>query len=511
MAVVGTGIGGLAAALDLVGQGCDVTLLERSAAPGGKMRETVVDGRRIDAGPTVFTMRWVFEALFADAGTALDRHLVLHPADILARHAWPGGAQLDLFADPARTADAIAAFAGVADARGFQAFCAEARRMYEVLETPFIRRPRPSALSLARDIGSPSALLAIRPFATMWSALARHMRDERLRQLFGRYATYCGSSPFLAPATLMLVAHVEQQGVWLVEGGMHRVAAALAELVVERGGVIRYGAAVADITVAAGRVDGVRLASGERVAADAVVVNADPAAVAAGLLGPAVRGAVPPVKPGARSLSALTWTGLARAEGFPLHRHTVFFSGGYRAEFDALARGTVPHEPTVYVCAQDRGTGATPPDRERLLVLVNAPANGDTREMTATEIDRCADRSLSLLRRCGLHLTQATLEPTPPSGFHALFPGTGGALYGPAVHGPMATFRRPGSRTVVPGLYLAGGSTHPGAGVPMAALSGRLAASALMADLASTRRSPRTATPGGTSMRSATTGSTASR
>jgi len=499
VAVIGSGVGGLVAALELACAGLDVTLLERAATPGGKLREVAVAGRRLDAGPTVFTMRWVFEAIFADAGAVLSDHLTLQPASVLARHAWGANQRLDLFADLERSADAIGRFAGAAEARGFLAFSAEARRIYATLEAPFIRGARPSMGSLVRDAGV-LALWGIRPFDTMWKALGQHFGDPRLRQLFGRYATYCGSSPFLAPATLMLVAHVERDGVWLVEGGMHGIAQALAGLAVARGATLRYGAEVAEVLLERGRVSGVRLAGGERVAAEAVVVNADAGAVAAGLLGAAVRGAAPAVAAKDRSLSAITWATVARTEGFPLLRHTVFFSGDYAAEFRDLAAGAAPRQPTVYVCAQDRrDDDAVQPGPERLLCLINAPPTGDAKPPAATEIERCADRSFQMLAQCGLHLTHEATETTTPEGFHKLFPGTGGALYGPAVHGATATFKRPGARTTVPGLYLAGGSTHPGAGVPMAALSGRLAAASLLADLNSTSRSRATATPGGTS------------
>lgn len=493
VAIIGAGAGGLAAAIDLSRRGAAVTLFERSAAPGGKIRQQPMGGTAVDAGPTVLTMRWVFEALFADAGTSLGNYVMLRATDLLARHAWGPSETLDLFADTDRSAEAIAAFAGRAEAEGYRSFCSRAQQVYRTLEGPFIRAQRPTALSLAKGAGlrGLTDLWGVSPFATLWSALGAHFRDPRLRQLFGRYATYSGSSPFQAPATLMLIAHVEQQGVWLVEGGMVRLASALSDLAARQGATLRLDAPVAEILVRNGRASGVRLASGERVESDAVICNADFAALAAGAFGRAVAGSVPKPKPAGRSLSAVTWSLSAVTRGFPLTRHNVFFSNDYPAEFDAVfRRGTLPEQPTVYVCAQDRGAPGSQPDgaSERLLVLVNAPPNGDRYDFTKAEIDQCAQATFSLLQTCGLTVerrTDATVTTTPTQ-FEKMFPATGGGLYGQAVHGSMAAFRRPGSRSAVPGLYLAGGSVHPGPGVPMAVLSGRLAAASLLRDLGST-------------------------
>lgn len=516
--VVGGGVGGLVSAALLAHRGLEVVLLERAPTVGGKMRQVHPSGRAVDAGPTVLTMRWVFEEIFAELGTTLDRHVNLVPAELLARHAWAasGGAsqRLDLFADLERSADAIGAFAGPGEAAGYRRFCEHARRIYATVEQPFVRSERPtlaSTFSIARELGV-SALLGIDGHRTLWKSLGDFFRDPRLRQLFGRYATYCGSSPFLAPATLNVIAHVEREGVWIVEGGMYRIAAALAGLVEAAGGTIRTGAHVEEILVERGRASGVRLAGGERIAADAVVLNGDAEALARGLFGAAAaKGGAAPKE---RSLSAITWACVAETRGFPLARHNVFFSSNYEAEFRQLfGAREVPSEPTVYVCAQDRDDQRVfAGGAERLLVLVNAPANGDLCPLRPAEVAACETRCFDVLRRLDLHVLREAKDTvvTTPTDFERLFPATGGALYGAASHGMTSPFARPGSRTKLAGLYLTGGSAHPGAGVPMVALSGKLAAASALADLASIGRSRPAAMPGGTSTSSATTGATRS-
>ena len=484
--VIGAGVGGLAAAIGLASRGAAVTLLDSAARPGGKLRALPSAGGGIDAGPTVFTMRFVFDALFAAAGTTLDQHLTMRPLDLLARHAWNQSETLDLFADIDRSADAIAAFAGPAEAAGYRAFRARAAHVHRVLRAPFMQAQKPSALSLTAGAGL-ADMWRVAPFSTLWRTLGAHFRDPRLRQLFGRYATYSGSSPFQAPATLMLIADVEHQGVWIIDGGMARLAETMTRLASALGTAVRANATVAEILTRDGRARGVRLTDGERLDADAVVCATDFAALSAGLFGPDVARAVPPAGAARRSLSAVTWTLSAATSGFPLSRHNVFFSRDYAAEFDAIfRRRALPTEPTVYVCAQDRGGGvAAANGPERLLVLINAPANGDHETFTAAEIEQCETATFGVLARCGLTLDRRTATVTTPADFARMFPATGGALYGQAMHGAMAAFRRPGARSAIPGLYLAGGSVHPGPGLPMAALSGRLAAEAVFLDLTS--------------------------
>jgi len=513
--VVGAGIGGLTSAALLAARGVDVRVFERAPASGGKLRTHAVGGLDIDAGPTVFTMRWVFDELFAEVGARLDDMLTLAPARIVARHAWADGptvARLDLPAEFEAAVDAIGRFAGAEDARGYREFCARAGAIHDALEKPFLRAGRtdiPGLLWRGGLQGLPG-MLRISPFASLWPELARHFTDPRLRQLFGRYATYCGSSPWLAPATLMLVAHVERMGVWRVDGGMQRIAQAVEALATRAGARFRFGAQVEQIIERDGRACGVRLTDGEVVHADVVVFNGDVNALATGLLGtPARRGLGAHARrwqaDKGRSLSALTWSVAARTSGFPLVRHNVMFSQDYAAEFEALSAGRLPPDPTVYVCAQDRGDDepsvyAQAP--QRLLCLVNAPSAVPGRHLTEQEIATCENQAFQRLARCGLQLdTVAPMRRTTPSDFEKLFPGTGGALYGPPSHGWRTSFQRMGARHAMPGLYLAGGSTHPGPGLPMAALSGRLAAQAVCEDLVSTSSPRPMAMRGGMSTR----------
>lgn len=515
VAIVGAGVAGLVAALELSGQGLDVSIYERGPRPGGKMREIEVGSARIDSGPTVLTMKWVFDEIFAAAGTSLEAHLRLHPLRILARHAWSSHERLDLYADLDATIDAIGRFANRAEAQRYRDFHATARDVYQALETPFIRAARPTVAGMIYNtrLDQLPTLLKIEPHASLWRQLARQFQDPRLRQLFGRYATYCGSSPYQSPATLMLISHVEQQGVWGVEGGMQRLAEALASLAEARGVKIICNGGVKEIVVQRGRATGLILADGEHLSADAIVVNADAAALAGGLFGAQAASATPSVAPSQRSMSALTWSLLASADGFPLARHNVFFGRNYAAEFHQIFNERkLPSDPTVYVCAQDQGlaaeqdpgaTGHTPsaPREQRLFVLVNAPAHADSSPLSHEEIAKCEERTFEGLRRCGLQIRRLPERTalTAPADFHRLFPATGGALYGQASHGWMASFQRPGSRSRIPNLYLAGGSTHPGPGLPMAAISGRHAAAAILSDLHSMRRFQPVATVGGTS------------
>ena len=484
--VVGAGIGGLTAALELAHHGLDVTVLEKNHSPGGKIRTIQVADQFIDSGPTVFTMRWIFEKLFADCGESFEAEFELEALDILARHSW-GESPLDLYADTHKSADAIGQFSGAKQAQLFLDFCKTAKKVYETLNEPFIESPRPHILGMMSALGvqKGKVLWDIGPFSNLWSSLTSYFPDPRLHQLFGRYATYCGSSPYLAPATLMLIAEVEMKGVWSIKGGMTKIPEVIARLAQKKGCHFQYGAQVQSLQFSGEKVSGVQLTSGEFIECDYLIFNGDIKALQNGLLGQKANYAIPKNLKQTDSLSALTWSMRVKASGFPLVRHNVFFNQPYQSEFtDIFQNKKLPTNPTVYICAQDRTDFAHENnDYERIFCLVNAPANGDIQSDDDEEIERCQEKAFSLMRQYGLQLQDAQITRTSPKEFTKLFPGRGGALYGQATHGWMSSFQRLGSQSQISNLLLTGGSTHPGPGVPMAAMSGRLAAATLMEHL----------------------------
>lgn len=509
--IVGAGIGGLAAALRLAHAGCAVTVIEAQGGPGGKMRTVASVAGAVDAGPTVLTMLPVFGELFADVAEDIAAHLTLTPLTILARHFWQDGARLDLMADPEHSAANIGTAFGARAVADFRAFRARARRLFDAFDAPMMQAAQPSQAALtARVLRQPRLIADMAPHRSLAGMLKGAFRDPHLAQLFGRYATYVGGNPFRAPALLALIAESESRGVWAVQGGMHRLAQVIEGLARARAAQFHYATRAQRIEVQGGQAAAVQTTAG-RFAADAVLFNGDPRALATGLLGDAARRAVPQVSHAPRSLSAYVHAFAAMPQGVDLAYHNVFFGPSPGAEFGPLDQGRRPEQATLYLCAQDRAAAA-PTGPERFEIILNGPPTGDRPE-PEKDSATCQTQVFARLAQFGL-----TFAPQPglaslttPHGFARLFPASQGSLYGQSPHGLTAALRRPTARTPVAGLYLAGGGTHPGAGVPMATLSARHAAAAIMSDLALRLTSRPTAMPGGMSTGSAMTAGAPSR
>ncbi|MFO0574593.1 MAG: phytoene desaturase family protein [Polyangia bacterium] len=498
--VVGAGVGGLATAVRLLAAGYRVTVLERAPAPGGKMRQIAVGDRLFDGGPSVMTMPFVLDELCAAGGVRREDLVRLVPLDPICRHFFPDGTVLDLFADEAvppgqrreaawaRSRDEIRRVLSPAAAAQFDRFRLHAARIYDAVEGPFLRSPlprHPLALLFTRRFRDLWGLRHLDAGRSLWQALGGFFDDERLRVLLARYATYSGADPFLAPATLAVIPHVELAfGVYAIEGGMYRVAEALTELISRLGGELRCGADVEAIELDAAEARAIAVrAGGERLVADHFVVNTDVSQLYQRFLTGTRLGAAqgPPVEALPPSLSA--YLNLIVAEGagaLPLTHHNVFFSDDYEREFAELRCGP-PSDPTVYLCDPDAGQ-----DTQRWFFLTNAPAlprpdeaaaDPKLARWTAAEQDACRARVAAQLLRHGIRLEQharAEAQVTPRD-FAELFPLSRGAIYGAAASSRTAAFKRPPNR--VPGvknLFCVGGSTHPGAGVPMVMLSAQI-------------------------------------
>lgn len=483
--VIGAGVGGLATAARLAATGHEVTVYERAEVVGGKLgryaRDTAAGTFHFDTGPSLLTLPQVFADLFAATGSKLDQYLDPVPLDPIVRHIFSDGMVLDSCADANEFAVRIAAALGEAAASEWRRLWRRAGRVWDASWRDILRSSIDSPLSLARLAWRLGDLAATGPGQTLRGVGRRHLRDARLRMLLDRYATYTGADPRRAPAALVAVPYAELAfGGWYLRGGLGALADALLARCLELGVAVRTGTPVTGIVAAGGRVHGVRLADRTApVPADVVVANVDALTVYRDLL----------PTPGRldgladRSLAGFVLLLGVRGRTERMAHHTVFFPGDYDAEFDAVfgdAGHGVPArpapDPTVFVTVAD-DPAARPDGHEAWFVLVNAARHG--RSLSAVDwrrpglADAYADRILDVLATRGTDVRDRLLfrEVRTPADLQATTGAPGGAIYGTA-----GGLLRPTNRGPVRGLFLVGGSTHPGGGLPMVTLSAEIVA-----------------------------------
>lgn len=487
--IIGGGIGGLSAAIHLAAAGKRVKILEQNPQVGGKMGEVHEAGFRWDTGPSVLTMRHVFDDLFEVAGKRLEEYIHLTPIDPLTRYFYPDGFTLDVTQELDEMSKQIAML-DERDVEGYLAYLSYAARLHRITGPVFIYNEPPSIRRFLQV--SPMDAFKVDGLRSMQKAIEGFVKSPHMRQLLGRFATYVGASPYEAPATLNVIAHVELNGgVWYPNGGMFSVAKGMAKLADELDVEIQTRAPVQQIRVEDGKVIGVATADGEFHAAEAVIANVDVATVYEKLLPPEV---VSPrrldrllnIEPSSSGFIML----LGINEMHPqLEHHNIFFSSDYKREFDDIfGRGIPPEEPTIYVSISAKTDfDDSPQDHENWFVLVNVPALGTGWDWHAEQNNY---RNLILDRLAQVFHIDVRQRIVAEQIFtpHSLERMTGarrGALYGTSSNHRWAAFRRPHNRAEdVKGLYFAGGTTHPGGGVPMVTLSGKVAANLVLEDLA---------------------------
>ncbi len=501
--VVGGGLAGLSAAVTLAGRGHAVVLFEANDWLGGKAAVYEQDGFRFDMGPTILTLPRVLERVFGEAGRTVADELTLHRLDPQWRCFFDDGSQIDLVADVDDMVGRIEAFApGDRSAAGYRRFIDVSARLHEISERFFFWK----SVGGVRDTfdlrsnmtwATLSDLLALRMGTSYGSVVRKHMPDPRIAQMVDHFAQYVGSNPFVAPAVLSSIAHMQTgDGVWYPDGGTGAVPRALAKVARELGVVFRTGTPVARIERQGGRVAAVVTTGGERVAVKAVVSNMDAARTYGELLEPPARDRLRKTHPLEPACSGVVfYLGLDRA--YPqLAHHDFVFSRDAKEEFDFIyRRGEPAPDPTCYIAAPARTEpGVAPAGGEALYILVHAPylrPHHDWQAMLPAYRRVVFDKLARTAGLTGLEQRIRVERVLTPQDIHDRYRVLNGAIYGLASHGRATGAFKPGNRRAdVPGLYLAGGAAHPGPGMPMVLMSGWIAADALDADLGpSARRS----------------------
>jgi phytoene desaturase len=465
--VIGAGVGGLTAALRLAAAGHRVEVHERSAVAGGKLGVYERDGFRFDTGPSLLTLPQVFD----------DLQLTPAPLDPVVRHVFDDGTVLDSSSSHPVFLERISAALGPAAAADWDRFWARAARIWQASWRSVLQRPVTprSLLGLSWRLGD---LLAIAPGSSLRALGRRYLRDPRLRMMLDRYATYTGADPRRAPAALAAVPYAELHfGGWYLPGGLGTLGTALVDRCVSAGVRIVLDSEVTGIPVADGRVTGVRLRSGSVVAADIVVSNVDALTTYRDLLPAPARLA----QLGDRSLAGFGLLLGVRDETPSLAHHTVFFPRCYDAEFDAIfgsatRRARPAADPTIFV-TRAPDPAVHPAGAEAWFVLINAPRHGTQWGAVDWRRPGLADaygrHILDVLARRGLDVRDRLhfVETRTPADLADTTAAPGGAIYGTS-----GGLVRPVNRGPVDGLYLVGGSVHPGGGLPMVTLSARIAA-----------------------------------
>lgn len=472
--IVGGGLGGLAAGLRLAAKGWRVTVCEQGRAFGGKMNLWRAGGFRFDTGPSLITMPGVFGELYEAVGSRMVDHLDLIPMHPLSEYVYPDGTR---FTYTSSLPEWLATLRRLdeRDAEGFLDFMRLGARLFEVSNNTFLRR-RPLDWPRMHD----GATIRHLPLRYGWGNYARtvaaHFHSPHLRQLYNRYPTYVGSSPYRSPATLAVIPYIEYAfNGWYPQGGLYRIVESLLDLARQHRITLLTEARVRRVETKDGRVAAVRLADGTRLRADVVVANCDASDVPK-LLGDGGAGGLAPAE---RSMSGLVLLLGVRRSLPELKHHQIYFSADYTREFAQLFdERRFPDDPTVYVNAPSRtDRSVVPGEGEALFVMANAPANdaGGWNESAVAEARR---QIFSRLRQSGFPEIENDIvveDVWTPDRIATQYLMPGGAIYGTHSHGWRRAFLRPPNKDrQCGGLYCVGGSTHPGGGTPTVLLSAQI-------------------------------------
>ncbi len=490
--VIGAGLGGLACAVRLQTAGLQVCIVERSQMPGGRAGVLEHDGFRFDTGPTLITAPSLLRELWACANRALEDDLTLVRLEPYYRIVFADGRWFDYWGDSERDEAEIARFSE-RDVQGYRDFLAATREIYQRAFRELAGQPFEQLRDFVKIV---PRLLQLRAHESVYRFVSRYFTHPSLRMVFSFHPLFIGGNPLRASAIYSMIPYLErQEGVYFAVGGMGRVVEALERLFGALGGEIRYGALVERLVLSGEGVCGVHLAGGEELRAHAVVSNADVATTYLRLL-PAAAGARLwrwRLRQAYYSMSCYLLY-LAAPSRHPLLRHhTIFMPVDYEAHLHELfdGDGTLA-ELAFYLHAPARTDPSfAPPGADSLYSLTPVPHLGHGDRWSPEETERFRERVVTTL--CHLHglegidTAHVIAEKTPRDFLEQHGAQLGAAFSLEPVLAQSAYFR-PHNRGAVPGLYLVGAGTHPGAGIPGVLLSARITSRLVLDDISRSRR-----------------------
>jgi phytoene desaturase len=492
---IGGGLAGLSAACVLAARGHRVILFERNEWLGGKAAQLNGSGFRFDMGPTIVTLPSVLRRIFAEAGARLEDYLELIQLDPQWRCFFDDGSVLDLAQNPDEMARTLDEFApGTGSGARYRQFINYSARLDQISQRHFFYKPIGGLRDMfdwrssfdAKVLGD---VLAMRMGRSVAGTVRAYTPDARVAQMMDHFTQYVGSSPYGSPAVLCGIAHMQtNEGVWYPLGGTRAVPEALEKLARQLGVEIRTGVMIEQILASGGEVTGVRTAAGEEIALAAVVSNCDAVRTHRELLNGAVRARFDRRRSYEPACSGVVlYLGLRKRYEHLAHHDFVFSHDPYE-EFEWIyKKGEPAPDPTCYLAATS-GTepGTAPAGGEALYVLVHTPylrPHHDWKTMLPQYRRVILDKLKHTGKMPDLEDRIVFERTLTPQDIHERYHVLNGAIYGLASHGRFLGAFKPGNRSPdLRGLYLAGGSAHPGPGMPMVLMSGWTAADALDRD-----------------------------
>ncbi|MHA6482446.1 phytoene desaturase family protein [Paenibacillus sp. strain BS8-2] len=489
--VVGGGLGGLSAAIRLAADGHQVTVLEKNERAGGKLNVRSGAGYHFDTGPSILTMPWVLEQLFASAGRDVHDYMTFLRVEPQWRTFFEDETSLDVSGDLPAMLEQLKSVSPQ-DARNFLSYLSECQNMYEMSNKSFYSRSL-NGLGDLRSHHTLRELLAMDPMRSMNQTTSKHFRNKQLRQIFDFFIMYIGSSPYAAPAVLSQLIYVQLGlGIYYVEGGMYKIAEGMLRLLSELGVEVLNSSEVEAVLHAGGHATGVKLTNGSVLSTDVVVSNLEAIPAHDTILSDHTR-----AKESVERLSKYkpTVSGLVLLLGVDqtydrLLHHNFFFSKNPEKEFDDIfVKGIPTDDPTVYIGVSSKSDPTqAPAGKENLFVLTHVPPLKEGESWEALK-EGYRELVLDKLERMGLQGLRQHIEfeySFIPDDLRRLYGSNGGSIYGIVTDRKLnGGFKIPSRSSLLSNLYFVGGSTHPGGGVPMVTLSGQLTADLINEDLTS--------------------------